>query len=179
MFKNLMTTAAVQEVDPTWSIPTLLAKTGPFPLEEVAGLLELTTATIKFEASQLDDSYQMGIARLWNSGRWIVQMELFAPYYLEHLKHRIRRVPERWDANDLLSKKGRYFLADVCRKIPFKPYHIKRQIKINGDIGVWKDSTTDNYVVDMSQFGPWLKQVWLSPEPLSTEVINVDPHFPP
>ncbi len=91
-------------------------------------------------------------------------MNLFAPYYLGHLVPAVRSIPPSWDGNLLLTKKGTFFLRDVCARIPFSPSQLRYQAQNNPssrkEFGVWKDEELNSYLVDMGTFAPWITAIW-------------------
>ncbi len=136
-------------------------------MEEVAELLEIETARIKAAAYGIaiegNSAFKiMGIGVL--NDNWVVSMKVFAPYYLAHLIPAVRSIPPSWDGNLLLTKKGTFFLRDVCTRIPFTPSQLRYQVQKNPDsrteFGVWKDEELNSYLVDMEVFGPWITGIW-------------------
>lgn len=155
-------------VDPEWSEETLLNQEGIFFLKDVAQKLQVSSGEFKKEARALEKKNQnpwevMGIRKTWT--HWQVRMRKFAPYYRSHRLPKIQRVDPDWDGNHLLSQKGRFYLTDVCDKIPFSTHQIRYQVRRcdnpREDYGVWKDEQYKAYLVDMEIFSDWMKRIWV------------------
>ena len=152
----------------------LLRKEGVFFLKDIAEILDIDSTTIKKRARAMRRAGQspwrkMGVRKIWN--HWFIRMKVFAPYYRRHLVSRVRAVPPDWNANILLREHGIFYLAEVCRLIPFTPQQLRYQAKRRADprteLGIWKDEDLGAYLVDMSIFGPFISQTW--DEPNQTE----------
>ncbi len=159
--------AQIKAIPDHWTPATLLAQEGLFPLEKVAEILEIETSSIKAAAYQIYEKGKsafeiMGLGALNNN--WVVSMEVFAPYYLEHLNPKVRSIPPSWDGNLLLTKKGTFFLRDVCARIPFNASQLRYQANKNPnsrkEFGIWKDKDLGSYLVNMETFGPWISVIW-------------------
>ncbi len=162
-------------VDPHSSAEQLLAREGVFFLKDIAKILEIDPVKFKRRATEIEARGQstwrvMGARKIWN--HWIVRMKAFAPYYRKHFSSRVRRIPAEWDGNTLLEQQGVFYLADVCRFIPFSTNQLRYQAKQNPnarhELGVWKDSEIGAYLVDMKRFAPWIRRLWAEegPSPL-------------
>lgn len=156
------------QVDPDWSEAELLKKRGIFFLKDVAQVLDVQSNELKREAQKLEKSGQdawdlMGIRKTWT--HWQVRMKVFAPYYQAHRLPKIRKVHDEWDANTLLAQEGRFYLTEVCEKIPFTTHQIRYQVRRCDDpkneYGVWKDDQYKAYLVDMKRFSTWMKRIWI------------------
>jgi len=94
-----------------------------------------------------------------------VRMKKFAPYYRAHRLPKIQTVEKSWDGNTLLSQEGRFYLTDVCEKIPFSTHQIRYQVRRcdnpKEEYGVWKDEQYKAYLVDMEKFSKWMKRIWV------------------
>lgn len=155
-------------VKPEWSEEELLDQEGIFFLKDVANKLQVHSSEFKKEARALEKMGQdpwevMGIRKTWT--HWQVRMIRFAPYYRAHRLPKIRTVEKEWDGNDLLSQKGRFYLTDVCEKIPFSTHQIRYQVRRCEDpqqeYGVWKDEQYKAYLVEMEAFSEWMKRIWI------------------
>lgn len=155
-------------VKPEWSEEELLDQSGIFFLKDVATKLEVHSSEFKKEARALERMGQdpwevMGIRKTWT--HWQVRMLKFAPYYLAHRLPKIRSVEKDWDGNDLLSQTGRFYLTDVCEKIPFSTHQIRYQVRRcedpRNEYGVWKDDQYKAYLVEMEAFSKWMKRIWI------------------
>lgn len=165
-------------VDPKWSEAEFLKKEGIFYLKDVANKLEVPSAEIKKMALALEKKggsgtawEQMGVRKTWT--HWIVRMTVFSKFFESMATTRIRRVSSVWDGNTLLAQKGRFFLTEVCEKIPFTPDQIRYQARHNPDsqkeFGVWKETKHKSYLVDMETFSKWITAVWRSGLNLKTD----------
>ena len=92
-------------------------------------------------------------------------MKKFAPYYRAHRLPKIQIVDKNWDGNTLLHQSGRFYLTDVCEKIPFSTHQIRYQVRRcanpKEEYGVWKDEQYKAYLVDMEKFASWMKRIWV------------------
>jgi hypothetical protein len=150
-----------------WTPEKLLAQKGIFPIEPVARILEITTARLKAEADRLRregvDVYKvLGVRR--QDSEWVVHMPVFAVYYQSHLKERVRYLESGWDGNELLRRRGIFFLRDVCTLLPFTPNQLRYQAQKTRNsrarIGIWKDEELSAYLVDMPVFSKWITDLW-------------------
>jgi len=153
----------------TQNTENLLEQGGIFFLKDIVHKLNLNSAHVIKLAKALNtkenplNSYKiMGVRKVWN--HWVVRMTVFAPYYLDYLKNDIQKVNPKWDANTLLFQTGSYYLADVCKKIPFNNHQLRHQAKrlenSKDEIGIWKDTRTKRFVVDMLTFKNWIQSTW-------------------
>jgi len=156
-------------VDPDWTESDFLEKEGIFYLKDVAHKLEIPSSEIKKHALDLEKSGKsaweiMGVRKTWT--HWIVRMTVFSKYFETIAPERIRKVAPQWDANQLLAQKGKFFLSEVCDKIPFTADQIRYQARHNPhsrrDLGVWKENKHKSYLVDMVPFSAWIKRIWFS-----------------
>ena len=156
-------------VEPNWSEEDFLDQEGIFYLKDVANKLEIPSSEIKKRALAMERSGKsawliMGVRKTWT--HWIVRMTVFSKYFESMAPSRIRRVDPNWDSNFLLAQKGRFFLSDVCEKLPFTADQIRYQARHNAkskqDFGVWKEQRHKSYLVDMEVFSKWIRRVWNS-----------------
>ena len=159
----------LRSVNSEWSENELLQQTGIFYLKDVTNHLGLASSDLKkqareFQTQDIDPWVRMGIRKTWT--HWIVRMTIFSKFYQAEGPLRIQRVNPNWDANDLLSKTGIFYLTEVCTKLPFTPHQIRYQVKQSGDartdFGVWKDPNHKSYLIEMQVFAKWIREVWLS-----------------
>jgi len=152
---------------PEWSLDELLQQEGVFLLKNIGHRLGIDSVDIKKRAIAIRDSGKdpysvMGCRKIWN--HWFLRMKIFAPYYEQHLKPKVKKLNPCWDANALLKQKGVFALSDVCRLIPFSNHHFRYQVKKNQhaktQMGVWKDNQEKIYLVKMDVFAPWLETIW-------------------
>ena len=157
----------LEDFDHGWSEDEMFDKDGIFYLKDVACKLRMSTAELKKKASDLEKAGEspwevMGIRRAWT--HWLVRMKKFGNYLRNTTIVHVQAVQEDWDANDLLSKKGQFYLADVCDKIPFTTHQIRYQVRRNKnaerEYGVWKDAKHKTYIVEMEVFSKWIRQIW-------------------
>lgn len=155
-------------VKPEWSEEEMLNQEGIFFLKDVAQKLQVHSSEFKKEARVLEKMGQnpwdaMGIRKTWT--HWQVRMKKFAPYYRAHRLPKIQNVEKSWDGNTLLSQEGRFYLTDVCEKIPFSTHQIRYQVRRcenpKEEYGVWKDEQYKAYLVDMEKFSKWMKRIWV------------------
>ena len=155
-------------VKPEWSEEDMLNQQGIFFLKDVALKLEIHSSEFKKEARVLEkmgkDPWDvMGIRKTWT--HWQVRMVKFAPYFRAHRLPKIHTVEKTWDGNTLLSQKGRFYLTDVCEKIPFSTHQIRYQVRRSAnpkeEYGVWKDDQYKAYLVEMEAFAKWMKRIWV------------------
>ncbi|QTD52856.1 hypothetical protein [Sulfidibacter corallicola] len=155
-------------VKPEWDEEELLGQEGIFFLKDVAQKLQVHSSEFKKEARSiekkgLDPWDVMGIRKTWT--HWQVRMKKFAPYYRAHRLPKISMVDKDWDGNTLLGQSGRFYLTDVCEKIPFSTHQIRYQVRRcenpKEEYGVWKDEQYKAYLVDMDRFSKWMKRIWL------------------
>ena len=158
----------LRSVNPDWAEEEMLEQDGIFYLKDVAQKLEIPSGEFKKEARKLDVEGKspwdiMGIRKAWT--HWQVRMRVFGPFYKKNWLPKIRTVDKDWDGNELLSQKGRFYLVDVCEKIPFTTHQIRYQVRRNKDAkkeyGVWKDEQYNSYLVDMEIFSEWMRKIWL------------------
>lgn len=156
-------------VKPEWSEEELLAQEGIFFLKDVAQKLQVHSSEFKKEARMLEKDGKnpwdiMGIRKTWT--HWQVRMKKFSPYYRAHRLPKIQTVEKHWDGNTLLSQTGRFYLTDVCEKIPFSTHQIRYQVRRcdnpKEEYGVWKDDQYKAYLVDMERFSSWMKRIWVN-----------------
>jgi len=159
--------AALARVDPEWTADQLLGREGVFFLKDVAKTLEIDPVKFKRRAREIRERGSstwrvMGARKIWN--HWIVRMKVFAPYYRRHFIPKVRRVPKDWTGNRLLQAEGVFYLAEVCRYIPFSTHQLRHQAKQNPkareEYGVWKDVELGVFLVDMARFAPWIRELW-------------------
>jgi len=155
-------------VKPEWNEDELLRQEGIFFLKDVAQKLQVHSSEFKKEARALEKEDKnpweiMGIRKTWT--HWQVRMKRFSPYYQAHRLPKIQTVEKHWDGNTLLSQTGRFYLTDVCEKIPFSTHQIRYQVRRCEDpkdeYGVWKDDQYKAYLVDMEKFSAWMKRIWV------------------
>ncbi len=151
-----------------WSEEEMLSQEGIFFLKDVAQKLQVHSSEFKKEARALEKMGKnpwevMGIRKTWT--HWQVRMKKFAPYYRAHRLPKIQTVEKHWDGNTLLSQKGRFYLTDVCERIPFSTHQIRYQVRRcrnpKEEYGVWKDDQYKAYLVDMEKFARWMKRIWV------------------
>ena len=150
-----------------WSAEELLAQEGVFFLKDIVSKIELNSEHVKKAAREIAASgrcpYQvMGARKVWN--HWTVRMKVFGDYYKAHLMPMVRQVEAGWNGNQLLTQKGTFLLADVCRLLPFTSHQLRYQAKKHPDsrkaYGIWKDGDIGSFVVDMEVFAEWIKSLW-------------------
>ncbi len=156
-------------VKPEWTEDELLSQEGIFFLKDVAQKLQVHSSEFKKEARMLEKEGKnpwdiMGIRKTWT--HWQVRMKKFSPYYRAHRLPKIQSVEKHWDGNTLLSQTGRFYLTDVCEKIPFSTHQIRYQVRRcdnpKEEYGVWKDDQYKAYLVDMERFSAWMKRIWVN-----------------
>lgn len=154
-------------VPSNWTAGDLLGQTGVFFLKNVVKVLQLDSVKVKKMANALKAEEQqvwktMGARKIWN--HWIIRMEVFGPFYREHLVPPIRKIPKEWDGNVLLNQKGLFLLNEVCGLIPFSTNQLRHQARQHPNsqevYGVWKDPELKTFVVDMERFAPWIRNLW-------------------
>ncbi len=157
----------LKKVSSDWEQADLLQQDGIFFLKDVTDLLGLDSVKlIKRIKAMIADGENpwtvMGVRKLWN--HWAVRMRVFAPYYEQHLRQKVRSVEDGWDSNTLLQQEGRFLLSQVCALIPFTTYQIRYQAKQNvharEEYGIWKDPALNRFVVEMPIFAGWIKRLW-------------------
>jgi hypothetical protein len=146
----------------------LLNEEGVFRLEDVAERLGIPAARIKKHADDLESHgespwVEMGIFTLFQV--WVVAMPAFKLFYKRGgIPENIRDVEPHWDANRLLSERGRFRLIDVCEKLPFTINQMRYQIKNNRnarlEYGVWREPKERAMIVDMEIFSKWIREIW-------------------
>lgn len=154
-----------------WPVERILNNEGIFYLKDILRPLDLDVAKVKRKVRELQRQglnpwLEMGVRKIWN--HWVVRMTVFAPYYRQHLVSKVRRLEPDWDGNALLTQKGLFHLADVCKLIPFSAHQLRYQAKRHADarhtIGVFKDPELKGYLVDMAVFSEWILVVWRETE---------------
>ena len=155
-------------VKPEWTEEEMLNQEGIFFLKDVAQKLQVHSSEFKKEARNIEKSGKnpwevMGIRKTWT--HWQVRMKKFAPYYRANRLPKIQTVHKDWDGNTLLSQEGRFYLTDVCEKIPFSTHQIRYQVRRcpnpREEYGVWKDDQYKAYLVEMETFAAWMKRIWV------------------
>lgn len=152
-----------------WTAEDVLRKEGIFYLKDLVDVLQLNATRLKARVRQMQRMGQspwveMGVKRVWL--HWIVRMKVFAPYYRANLKPRnIGKVEDFPDVHTLLQQAGLFYLTDVARHIPFTAQQLRYQANKNPnsrkEMGVWKDTELNSFLVDMPTFSKWLKCLWL------------------
>lgn len=153
----------IRKVEDDWDEPSLLSQEGIFFLKDVVKALDLSPVKLKKEAKDCEDSWEeMGIRKTWT--HWIVRMKVFSKWYEKRRPNRIQRVNPDWDGNELLQQRGKFFLTEVCEKIPFSSHQIRYQAKKNKnarvDYGIWKEPEYSAFVVQMEVFSKWVRKLW-------------------
>ncbi len=158
---------ALQNVDPNWTVEQLLSRNGVFFLKDIVGVLGFDPLKVKKEAKRSQSAGKsswetIGVKKIWN--HWIVRMTVFAPYYRKRLVSNIRKIPPGWDGNRLLEEKGLFLMTEVCKHIPFSAHQIRYRAKQSAnskqELGVWKDTDHNTFVVQMEVFSAWVKRLW-------------------
>ena len=159
---------SARTIDPKWSKPALLRQDGIFFLKDVLKHLNIDRQVLMRVINRIkekgDDVYKVaGVQKVFS--KWKVRMTVFAPFYRKHLVLSYQKIPDKWDSNDVLNAtKGVFLLTDICKKIPFTKFQIQYQAKklsnSKKEIGVWKDSSCNMYLVKIALFGPWIKKLW-------------------
>ena len=156
-------------IETAWTATQMLDQNGIFYLKDVAAKLRLSSAEFKKRALDLEQEDQcsweiMGIRKAWT--HWIVRMKIFRGYYRSNQHPFVNRIEKDWNANQMLARKGYFYLKEVCSKIPFNAQQIRYQTRRNSksrrEFGVWKDPKYKTYVVDMEVFSAWIKHMWQS-----------------
>lgn len=157
----------LRQIDPSWKPEELLDQDGVFYLKDLARNLEFETNRVTRKVRTLTDAgidpwQEIGLRKIWS--HWMVRMKHFKPYYLKELSQKVRTVNPAWNGNDLLNQEGTFFLAEVCKKIPFSAHQLRYQCKRLADprseIGVYKDEYRKAYLVDMPVFSRWIAAIW-------------------
>ncbi|MCB1049530.1 MAG: hypothetical protein H6510_12420 [Acidobacteria bacterium] len=157
----------VSEIDPKWNAEKLMAQDGLFLLGPVCKKLGVEIAMVRKKYKERlaeggDPWDEMGITKVLSV--WMVRMVRFAPYFKKEKSYKIQRVDPEWDGNELMTKKGLFFLTDVCEKIPFTPHQFRHQVRTNPnaekDYGVWWDDELRHYIVRMEKFSKWIIDLW-------------------
>ena len=157
----------LRSISPEWTAEELLSQEGIFYLKDVVGMLQLSTADFKKKAADLEHAGEspwetMGLRKAWT--HWIVRMKKFGEFIGSNAMPNIHEIDPQWDANQLLSQKGQFYLTDVCDRIPFSAHQIRYQVRENNssrsDFGVWKDEGYKTYIVEMETFSHWIQNVW-------------------
>ncbi len=157
----------LQVADPIWSSEELLDKKGVFYLKDVASKLPLSSPELKQLVHELEEEGKstwkiMGIRRTWTD--WIVKMQKFKSYIKKKKIVQLRSVEDGWDANEMLSKKGQFYLIDVCKKLPITTEQIRYKVRKSKDslqeFGISRHPKNNAYVVDMETFSRWLSHCW-------------------
>lgn len=157
----------LRSIRPEWTVDELLAEEGIFYLKDVASKLDMRLADLKKKASDLEYEGEsawetMGVRKTWS--QWIVRMKKFGTFFRENAFPKIKEVDPAWNGNQLLAQKGRFYLSDVCEKIPFTARQIRYQVRRNEnareEFGVWRDEDYKAYIVEMGIFSVWLRRVW-------------------
>jgi hypothetical protein len=157
----------IQSVDGKWNSEKLLAQEGIFHLNPVARKLGLDAARVRKKYKECrarggNPWQEMGVSKVL--AVWMVNMPIFAPYYRGEKSFKIQVVEPEWDGNYLLTRKGLFFLTDVCEKIPFTPHQFRHQVRTNPqaekEFGVWWDKDLKHYIVRMERFSKYIVDLW-------------------
>ena len=157
----------LSEVDPDWTQEQLLARQSIFYLKDIVEILGLDPVKVKRKANELikrgENPWEiMGVRKMWT--HWIVRMSVFAPYYRQHFRSKIKQVSLEWDGNTLLKQEGIFLLTAVCKLIPFSAHQLRYRAKTNpssaAEYGIWKEPELNAFVVDMKVFSRWIKDLW-------------------
>ncbi len=158
---------ALSEVSSDWSAEELLSHKSIFYLKDILEILQLDPVKVKRKANDLKKKGQspweiMGVRKMWT--HWIVRMSIFAPYYRDHLRSKVKPVDPNWDGNTLLKQDGLFLLTAVCKLIPFSAHQLRYRAKTNDnsreEYGIWKETDLNAFVVDMEIFSKWVKGLW-------------------
>ena len=157
----------LSEVNPDWTPERLLSRQSIFYLKDILKILQLDPVKVKRKANELKRKGHnpwefMGVRKMWT--HWIVRMSVFAPYYRDHLKSKVRPIDPEWDGNALLKQRGLFLLTSVCKLIPFSAHQLRYRAKTNNrsreEYGIWKERDLNAFVVDMEVFSKWVKGLW-------------------
>lgn len=158
---------SLSEVNPDWTPEELLAQKSIFYLKDILEILQLDPVKVKRKANEHirkggNAWERMGVRKMWT--HWIVRMSVFAPYYRDHLRSKVRQIDPAWDGNLLLKQEGLFLLTSVCKLIPFSAHQLRYRAKTNPDskkdYGIWKEKDLNAFVVDMPVFSVWVKGLW-------------------
>ncbi len=147
----------------------LLKQDGIYLMNPVAKKLGIDSADLRKKAKDMlaqgrSPWTEMGVRKTLSV--WIIRMKTFAPYFESDKYFKILRVNPKWDGNELLTKKGLFYLTDVCRKIPFTPHQFRHQVRQNPnsrtEYGVWWDDDLKHYLVNMDVFSKWVIDLWIN-----------------
>ncbi|MCB1044471.1 MAG: hypothetical protein KDC35_16125 [Acidobacteria bacterium] len=147
----------------------LLAEDGIYLMNPVCKKLGIDSADLRKKAKEMLSEgksawQEMGVRKILSV--WVIRMKNFAPYFESDKFFKILKVNNKWDGNELLTKKGLFYLTDVCRKIPFTPHQFRHQVRQNPksrkEYGVWWDDDLKHYLVDMEIFAKWVTDLWLN-----------------
>ena len=157
----------LSEVNPDWTQDELLNRQSIFYLKDIVEILMLDPVKVKRKANELKKKDispwdSMGVRKMWT--HWIVRMSVFAPYYREHFRSKIKPIDPNWDGNTLLKQDGIFLLTAVCKLIPFSAHQLRYRAKTNpkssDEYGIWKEAEINAFVVDMKVFSQWIKGLW-------------------
>lgn len=158
---------SLSEVNQDWTAEQLLTRQSIFYLKDIVEILALDPVKVKRKANELlkkgDNPWEiMGVRKMWT--HWIVRMSIFAPYYRQHFRSKIKHIDPNWDGNTLLKQDGIFLLTAVCKLIPFSAHQLRYRAKTNPDAaseyGIWKEPEINAFVVDMGIFSKWIKELW-------------------
>ncbi|CAM2007460.1 hypothetical protein [Acanthopleuribacter pedis] len=154
----------LQTIPPEQGMGDLLQRDGLFLLDEVLTRLPLVSFKLKRKVHEHQDAWQR-IGVTCRDGVWLVNMRVFRQWYLGQAAVHPRFVERHWDANQLLRQKGCFFLIEVSEKIPFTSGQVRHQARKCADsrteIGVWKEPSLGFYMVEMTAFARWIREIWL------------------
>ena len=152
----------------TWTPETLFDTEGIFYVGDVVSIIGIKYGPLikhvkSLQERNVDPWRAMGMKKIWT--QWIVRMKVFAIYYRKHPLRFVRSVGEDWDEKTLLSQEGRFYLVDVCERLPMTSdlirYRASKSLNPKEECGIWKDRALNRTVVNMKPFAAWIKEIML------------------
>lgn len=165
---TILTDIRPQPVPKNITLGQLLGRSGVYDVNQIVPLLAVPGHALKAAAAEISATggnpwQSIGVVYDPHRKIWLLHMETFAAVYFDRFVPQIRSVEPEWDGNDLLARKEKFYLADVCQKLPFTPQQLRYQYSMREEsgreeIGIMKENGT--YVVDMPRFRKWMEQIW-------------------
>ena len=154
-----------QDVNSYSTREALLAATGLFPLYRVLDKLDIPFVSFLDAYAKLSDAEKRKSNVSIIDAIWTVSMPQFADFVKRFWPYSV--MPRWWNGNHLLAAREVYFLTDVADRLPIT-HRLAVELSHTAPnprerFGIWFHEYSNQYLVDLSIFGPYFKQYWRNP----------------
>lgn len=148
------------------TLDSFLTSSGTHKMKSIIHLLPVNQQAV-LETFVMLDTMAKNDVGIFRYGEWYIKLPEFARFAQNNWP--LSPMPMDWDPNRIIAEKGVFYLSEITdperARIPIARHAIvaKAQEFTNPreTIGVWKDEHLRRYLVDLSVFGPVIKQLWL------------------